>query len=162
MRSEHRGKPSRPGEPERSQHEAPRPAAQRPEGDWGFCLRETVRRLDCSRCETPEAQDTRGAPPCDPAMMVCLWRYADGVGGCASRPMAGACARQLAGIALGGPERPDCRPRSDCRRLPLEACQAVVVPVVRLAGEAGRVRWGHVATEGPQRPGQASRHTARR
>jgi hypothetical protein len=33
---------------------------------------------------------------------------------------------------------------------------------VRLAGEAGLVRLGTVATDGPTRQGNASRHTARR
>ena len=49
---------------------------------------------------------------------------------------------------------------SDFRTLPLEACQDVFVPVVRLAGEAGWVRWGNVATDGTKRQGHASRHKA--
>ena len=62
--------------------------------------------------------------------------------------MALACERPLAFIAMVGQERPDFRTLSDCRTLPLEACKDVFVPVVRLAGEAGLVRLGHVATDG--------------
>jgi transposase len=43
----------------------------------------------------------RGAPPFDPALMVCLLLYAYCVGVCASRKMAQACERHLAFVALG-------------------------------------------------------------
>jgi hypothetical protein len=43
---------------------------------------------------------------------------------------------------------------------PLEACTEVWVPVGRLAGAAGRVPWGQVATDDTPSQGQASRHQA--
>ena len=70
--SEPSGKTYRPWEPERSQHEVQSPAAKLPEGDMVFFLLDTVRRLDLSQFYAPYEQETRGAPPFDPAMMVCL------------------------------------------------------------------------------------------
>jgi hypothetical protein len=51
-------------------------------------------------------------------MMVCLVLSASGVGVLSSRPMALACARTLACMAIVGQDRPDCRTRSDFRQLP--------------------------------------------
>jgi hypothetical protein len=95
-------------------------------------------------------------------MLGCLWLSAYGVGVLASRKSAVAGDRPRACLAMGGQERPDCRTRSDVRTLPREACKDLVVPVVRLAGEAGLVRVGTVAMEGTQRPGKAARPKARR
>jgi transposase len=76
MMGQHTGKTYRPCEPQRSQQEAHSPAAKLPEGDWVFCLLDTVPRLDLRRFYAPYATETRGAPPFDPAMMVCLLLYA--------------------------------------------------------------------------------------
>jgi transposase len=160
MMSEHGGKTYRPWEPERYQHEAQSPAAKLPEGDVVFFLLDTVRRLDLSRFYAPYEQETRGAPPFDPAMMVCLLLYAYCVGVFSSRKIALACERNLAFIAIVGQERPDFRTISDFRKLHLEAFKDVFVHVVRLAGEAGLVRLGNVATDGTKIQGNASRHKA--
>ena len=79
--SEHGGKTSRPWDPQRSQHEAHSPASKLPEGDLVFFLLDAVARLDVSRFYAPYEQETRGAPPFDPAMMVCLLLSAYSVGG---------------------------------------------------------------------------------
>jgi len=158
--SEYSGKTYRPWEPERYQHEAQSPAAKLPEGDLVFFLLDTVRRLDLRRFYVPYEQETRGAPPFDPAMMVCLLLYAYCVGVFSSRKIALACERNLAFIAIVGQERPDFRTISDFRKLHLEAFKDVFVHVVRLAGEAGLVRLGNVATDGTKMQGNASRHKA--
>src|SRR5438132_10347064 len=160
MMSEHSGKTYRPWEPERYQHEAQSPAAKLPEGDVVFFLLDTVRRLDLSRFYAPYEQETRGAPPFDPAMMVCLLLYAYCVGVFSTRKIALACERNLAFIAIVGPERPDFRTISDFRTLHLEAFQDVCVQVVRLAAEAGLVKLGNVSTDGTKIQGNASRHKA--
>src|SRR5438132_2226718 len=160
MMSESGGKTYRRWEPERYQHEAQSPAAKLPEGDLVFFLLDTVRRLDLSRFYAPYEQETRGAPPFDPAMMVCLVLYAYCVGVFSSRKIALACERNLAFIAIVGQERPDFRTISDFRTLHLEAFKDVFVHVVRLAGEAGLVRLGNVATDGTKMQGNASRHKA--
>jgi hypothetical protein len=74
--------------------------------------------------------------------------------------MALACERHLAFLAIVGEDRPDFRTISDFRQLHLEACKAAFVQVVRLAGAAGLVQLGNVATDGTKIQGNASRHKA--
>ena len=158
--SDHGGKTYRPWEPQRYQQEAHSPAAKLPEGDLGFFLLDTVTQLDLSRFYAPYEQETRGAPPFDPAMMVCLWLYAYCVGVFSSRKIAQACERNLAFMAIVGQDRPDFRTLSDFRKLHLDAFMDVFVQVVRLAGEAGLVKLGNVSTDGTKIQGNASRHKA--
>jgi hypothetical protein len=82
------------------------------------------------------------------------------VWGGASRKIAQACERHLAFIAVVGSERPDFRPISDFRKLHLDAFRAVFVQVLRIAGEAGMVKLGNIATDGTKIQGNASRHKA--
>jgi hypothetical protein len=72
MRSDSRGKTSRPWEPQHYRQEAHSPEAQLPEGDLVFFLLDTVPHLDLSRFYAPYEDETRGAPPFDPQMMGCL------------------------------------------------------------------------------------------
>src|SRR5213080_4810797 len=160
MMSEPGGKTYRPWEPERYRHEAQSPASKLPEGDLVFFLIDTVPRLDLRRFYAFYETETRGAPPFDPAMMVCLLLYAYCVGVFSSRKIALACERNLAFLAIVGTERPDFRTISDFRKRHLEAFKDVFVHVVRLAGEAGLVKLGNVSTEGTKIQGNASRHKA--
>src|SRR5881296_4752298 len=160
MMSEQHGKTYRPWDPERYQHEAQSPASKLPEGDLVFFLIDTVPRLNLQRFYAPYEEETRGAPPFDPAMMVCLLLYAYCVGVFSSRKIALACERNLAFLAIVGQERPDFRTISDFRKLHLEAFKDVFVHVVRLAAEAGLVKLGNVATDGTKIQGNASRHKA--
>jgi transposase len=121
---------------------------------------DTVPRLDLSRFYAAYEDETRGAPPFDPQMMVCLLLYAYCVGVFSSRKIAQACERNLAFIAIVGAERPDFRTISDFRKLHLETFCAVFVEVLRIAGEAGLVKLGNVSTDGPKLQGNASRHKA--
>jgi transposase len=158
--SEPGGKTYRHWNPEHYRHEAQSPAGQLPEGDLVFFLLDTVPRLDLQRFYAPYEEETRGAPPFDPAMMVCLLLYAYGVGVFSSRKIALACERHLAFMAIVGQERPDFRTISDFRKQHLEAFKEVFVQVVRLAGEAGLVQLGNVSTDGTKIQGNASRHKA--
>ena len=117
-------------------------------------------KLDLSRFYAFYEDETRGAPPFDPAMMVCLLLYASCVGVFSSRKIAQACERNLAFIAIVGQERPDFRTISDVRKLHLDALRDVFVHVLRVAGAAGRGQLGHVATDGTKLQGNASRHQA--
>jgi transposase len=159
--SEQPEKTYRPWDPERYRHEAQSPAAKLPAGDLVFFLLDTVPQLNLRRFYAPYETEMRGAPPFDPAMLVCLVLYASCVGVFSSRKIAWACERHLAFMAMVGQERPDFRTISDCRKPPLEPCKEVVVQVVRLAGEAGLEQLGNVATDGTKIQGNASRHTAR-
>jgi len=158
--SEHGGKTYRPWDPQCYQQEAHSPASKLPEGDLVFFLLDTVPQLDLHRLYAPYEQETRGAPPFDPAMMVCLLLYAYSVGVFSSRKIALACERNLAFLAIVGQERPDFRTISDFRKWHLAAFKDVFVQVVRLAGEAGLVKLGNVSTDGTKIQGNASRHKA--
>src|SRR2546427_77023 len=147
------GKTYRPWEPQRYRQETHSPEAKLPEGDLVFFLLDTVPQLDVSRFYAPYETETRGAPPFDPAMMVCLLLYAYCVGVFSSRKIALACERNLAFIAIVGQERPDFRTISDFRTLHLEAFKDVFVPVVRLAGEAVAVRLGEPSAPSRSRSG---------
>ena len=158
--SESGGKTYRPWEPQRYQQQAHSPASKLPEGDLVFFLLDSVPQLDLGRFYAPYEQETRGAPPFDPAMMVCLLLYAYSVGVFSRRTIALACERHLAFLAIVGQERPDFRTISDVRTWHLEACKDVFVQGIRLASEAGLVQWGNVSTDGTTIQGHASRHTA--
>jgi transposase len=160
MMSEHGGKTYRPWAPQHYRQEAHSPEAKLPEGDLVFFLLDTVPQLELRRFYAPYEHETRGAPPYDPAMMVCLLLYAYCVGVFSSRKIALACERNLAFIAIVGPDRPDFRTISDFRKLHLEAFKDVFVQVVRLAAEAGLVKLGNVSTDGTKIQGNASRHKA--
>ena len=125
--SERGEKTYRPWEPERYRQDAHSPTAKLPEGDLVFFLLDTVPQLELSRFYAPYEHETRGAPPYDPAMLVCLLLYAYCVGVFSSRKIALACERNLAFIAIVGPERPDFRTISDFRKLHLEAFKDVFV-----------------------------------
>jgi transposase len=160
MMSDARGKTYRPWEPQHYRHEAHSPEAKLPQDDLVFFVLDTVPRLDLSRFYAVYEEETRGAPPFDPQMMVCLLLYAYCVGVFSSRKIAQACERNLAFIAIVGAERPDFRTISDFRKLHLAAFCDVFVEVLRIAGEAGLVKLGNVSTDGTKLQGNASRHKA--
>ena len=101
------GKTYRLWAPQRYRDEVHSPATKLPEGDLVFFLLDTVPQLDLHRFYAPYEDETRGAPPFDPAMMVCLLLYAYCVGVFSSRKIAQACERNLAFIAIVGTERPE-------------------------------------------------------
>src|SRR4029453_18999930 len=123
--SEPHGKTYRLWEPQRYRDEVHSPATKLPEGDVVFFLLDLVPQLDVRRFYAPYEDETRGAPPFDPALMVCLLLSPFCGGVCGSRKMAQACERHLAFVALVGTERPDCRTISDFRQLHLEAFRDV-------------------------------------
>jgi hypothetical protein len=100
MMGQHDGKTYRPWEPQRYQQEAHSPAAKLPEGDLVFFLLDTGPRLALRRFYAPYAPEPRGAPPFDPALMVCLLLSAYCVGVFSSRKIALACERNLAFLAI--------------------------------------------------------------
>ena len=158
--SEPSRKTYRPWEPQRYRQEAQSPDAKLPEGDLVFFVLDTVPKLDLSRFYALYEDETRGGPPFDPAMMVCLLLYAYCVGVFSSRKIALACERNLAFMAIVGEDRPDFRTISDFRKLHLKTFKAAFVQVVRLAGAAGLVQLGNVSTDGTKIQGNASRHRA--
>jgi hypothetical protein len=79
--SEPQRKTSRSWEPPRYRQDAQSPDAKLPEGDGVFFLLDLVPQLDVRRFYAPYEEKTRGAPPFDPAMMVCLLLSASCGGG---------------------------------------------------------------------------------
>src|SRR5436305_10217370 len=141
------GKAYRPWTPELYAQQAHAPAAKLPEEDLVFSLLDVVPTLDLSTIHAFYQDETRGAPPFDPAMMTCLLLYAYCVGVFSSRKIAQACERNLAFLAIVGADRPDFRTLSLFRKTHLDAFADVFVQVLRLAHAAGLVRLGTIATE---------------
>jgi transposase len=154
------GKAYRPWNPETYAQQAHAPAAQLPEDDLVFFLLDVVPTLDLAPIHATYQDETRGAPPFDPAMMTCLLLYAYCVGVFSSRKIAQACDRNLAFLAIVGIDRPDFRTISLFRKNHLDAFADVFVQVLRLAQAAGLVRLGTIAVDGTKVQGNASRHKA--
>jgi transposase len=154
------GKAYRPWTPELYAQQAHAPATKLPEDDLVFFLLDVVPTLDLARIHAVYQDETRGAPPFDPALMTCLLLYAYCVGVFSSRKIAHACERNLAFLAIVGPDRPDFRTISLFRKNHLDAFADVFVQVLRLARAAGLVRLGAIAVDGTKLQGNASRHKA--
>src|SRR3954451_21326785 len=154
------GKSYRPWTPHLYAHQAHSPADKLPEDDLVFFLLDVVPKLNLAAIHAVYQDETRGAPPFDPAMMVCLLLYAYCVGVFSSRKIAQACERNLAFLAIVGTERPDFRTISLFRKHHLDAFADVFVQVLRLAQAAGLVRLGTIAVDGTEVQGNASRHKA--
>jgi transposase len=154
------GKAYRPWSPETYVQQAHAPAAQLPEDDLVFFLLDVVPTLDLAPIHATYQDETRGAPPFDPAMMTCLLLYAYCVGVFSSRKIAQACERNLAFLAIVGTDRPDFRTISLFRKTHLDAFAEVFVQVLRLAQAAGLVCLGTIAVDGTKVQGNASRHKA--
>src|SRR3989440_11348265 len=154
------GKKYRPWDPEAFANHTYTANDRLPEDDLVFFLLDAIPQLDLAPFYASYEVEKRGAPPYDPGMMATLLFYAYGVGVFSSRKIALACERNLAFLAIVGPQRPDFRTISDFRKQHLEAFTDVFVHVVRLAREAGLVKLGNVSTDGTKIQGNASRHKA--
>jgi transposase len=159
MNDPHR-KTYRPWQPQLYRLQAHAPDAKLPEDDLVFFLIDLVPHLDLRKFYAPYEVETRGAPPFDPAMMVCLLLYGYCLGVRSSRKIALACERNLAFLAIVGVERPDFRTISDFRKLHLEAFIDTFTDVLCLAKAAGLIQLGVLATDGTKMAGDASRHKA--
>lgn len=155
-----RRKKYRPWNPEAYSQQDFRPTDRLGEDDLVFFLLDTVPQLDLDSFYASYELETRGQPPFDPTMLVCLLLYSYCVGVYSSRKIAQACERNLAFLAIVGDDRPDFRTISDFRKEHLRHLAALFVQVLRLAAEAGMVRLGNLAFDGSKFTGQASRHKA--
>jgi transposase len=135
-------------------------AAKLPEDDLVFFFLDVIPTLDLSAFYASYEVETRGAPPFDPAMLVCLLLYSYCVGVYSSRKIAKACERNLAFLAIVGNDRPDFRTISDFRKGHLRLFADVFIQVVRLAAELGMVALANVAFDGSKFKANASRHKA--
>jgi transposase len=154
------GKAYRPWTPDLYAQLAHAPAAKLPDDDLVFFLLDVVPKLDLTPIHAFYQDETRGAPPFDPAMMTGLLLYSYCVGVYSSRKIAAACERNLAFLAIVGTDRPDFRTINLFRKNHLDAFADVFVQVLRLAAAAGLVRLGTIAVDGTKIQGNASRHKA--
>src|SRR5438552_7094481 len=150
----------RPWNPQAYRHDIYSPDDRLPEDDLVFFLLDLVPQLDLEDFYASYEVETRGAPPFEPALLVCLLLYAYCLGVYSSRKIARACERNLAFLAIVGDDRPDFRTISDFRKEHGAAFATVFTQVLRLAHEAGLVHLGLWATDGSKFPGNASRHKA--
>jgi transposase len=155
-----RRKKYRPWDPEAYAQQAFSPTDRLPEDDLVFFLLDTVPQLDLDAFYASYEVETRGQPPFDPTMLVCLLLYSYCIGVYSSRKIAKACERNLAFLAIVGDDRPDFRTISDFRKEHLQHLGALFVQVLKLAAAAGMVRLGNVSFDGSKFTGQASRHKA--
>jgi len=146
--------------PEAYAQQALSPADRLPEDDLVFFLLDVVPQLDLDAFYESYELETRGQPPFDPTMLVCLLLYSYSVGVYSSRKIAQACERNLAFLAMVGNDRPDFRTISDFRKEHLKLLAGLFVQVLKLAAAAGMVRLGNLAFDGSKFTGQASRHKA--
>ena len=158
--SQPRRKKYRPWNPQAYAHLTVTPASRLSEGDLVFFLLDAVPRLDLQPFYASYEVETRGQPPYDPALLVCLLLYSYCVGVYSSRKIARACERNLAFLAIVGDDCPDFRTISDFRAGQLDAFAELFVQVLRLAAEAGLVQLGNLAFDGSKFQGNASRHKA--
>jgi transposase len=150
----------RPFNPEENRRASYSPDQALGEDDLVFFLLDVLDHIDLSAFYVRYQDELRGAPPCEPAMMVCLLLYSYCVGTFSSRKIANACERNLAFIAIVGDEPPDFRTISDFRKDNLEAFKEVFLEVLRLAAEAGLIGLGNVSFDGSKFKADASRHKA--
>jgi transposase len=150
----------RPWEPQAYRQQAFAPDQRVPEDDLVFFLLDLLPQLDLEDFYASYEVETRGAPPFEPAMLVCLLLYSYCVGVYSSRKIARACERNLAFLAIVGSDRPDFRTISDFRKEHLGRLAQLFVQVLQLAAAAGMIRLGNLAFDGSKFTGQASRHKA--
>ncbi len=156
------GKTYRPWQPQRYRQQAHSPASKLPEGDLVFFLLDVVPKVDVSQFYAPYEQETRGGPPFDPAMMVCLLLYAYCVGVFSSRKIALACERNLAFMAIVGEDRPDFRTISDFRKLHLEAFREDIEALVTHAYQQDEAEEAALGSRrGDELPAELARREAR-
>jgi transposase len=155
-----RRKKYRPWNPAAYAQQAFRPAERLPEDDLVFFLLDVVPQLNLDPFYASYEVETRGQPPFDPALLVCLLLYSYSVGVFSSRKIAIACERNLAFLTIVGDDRPDFRTISAFRKEHLGRLPGLFHQVLKLAHETGLVQLGLWATDGSKLPGNASRHKA--
>jgi len=131
-----------------------------PAGHLAHFVRELVREeLDLSGI-VEVYDDERGQPPYHPVMMTALLLYAYCQGVYASRRIAQACEQRLDFMAVTALAQPDFRTISDFRKRHLAALSGLFTQVLKLCGQAGLVKLGHVALDGTKIKANASKHKA--
>src|SRR5215207_10561226 len=86
------------------------PEGRLPPDDLVFFLLDLMPHLDLEDFYASYEVETRGAPPFEPALLLCLLLYSYSVGVYSSRKIARACERNLAFLAIVGDDPPTSAP----------------------------------------------------
>ncbi|MFQ5490599.1 MAG: IS1182 family transposase [Phycisphaerae bacterium] len=151
----------RPWNPDQHYLLPPSPADWLPENDLVYMVLDVVGGLNLSAITNKyESGDGRGFPPYHPRMMVTLLLYSYTQGCFSSRRIMRRCERDAAYRVIVHDDAPDFRTISDFRKLHLAELEGLFVQVLRLCGQAGLVKLGHVSLDGTKIKANASRHKA--
>ncbi|MHB8577681.1 MAG: IS1182 family transposase [Dehalococcoidia bacterium] len=131
-----------------------------PDGDLAYFIPEMVAELDLAAIFAPYERERRGYPPYHPQMLVGLLLYAYARGVYSSRRIALACSDSVGFMVVTARQTPDFRTIAAFRKRHLATLAGLFGQVLKLAGEAGLVKLGHVALDGTKVHANASRHKA--
>jgi transposase len=129
------------------------------EGHLACFFVELREALDFSAILKAYTQES-GQPPYHPVMMVLLLMYAYARGIRSSREIERRCETDIAFRYLTGGERPDHDTVCSFRVRHLEAFRALFVDTLRLAGQSGLKKLGHLSVDGSKWKANASKHKA--
>ena len=150
----------RPCAPDQSLLFPPSPRDWLPEGHLAFFIADTVAALDLGPLYAPYEGDGRRNQPFDPQMLVTVLLYAYATGTFSSRRIARKLEEDVAYRVLAAGNFPAHRTIAEFRQQHLAAFEALFVPVVQVAREAGVVRLGALAVDGSKVKANASKHKA--
>jgi len=131
-----------------------------PEGHLAFLIADTVATLDLTAFYAPYDGDGRRNQPFDPQMMVTVLLYAYAPGTFSSRRIARKLEEDVAYRVLAAGNFPAHRTIAEFRQQYVAAFEALFVPVVQIAREAGVVQLGALAVDGSKVKANASKHKA--
>jgi len=127
-----------------------------PEDHLARFIDKVVNGLDLSKIISYYEEESRGAPPYDPIMMVKVRMYADSVGRPSSRVIEKSMIDDVGFRFLGAGNFPDFRTISDFRKIHHEALADLFNQVLSLCELAGLVKMGTVAIDGVKVKANAS------
>ncbi len=131
-----------------------------PEGHLAYFVDETVDQLDLKAIRAVYEDESRGAPPYHPALLVKILLYGYCKGLPSSRKLARACEEDIGFRVLAANTTPDFRTLSDFRKRHLPALKGLFLQVLKLCQRAGLVKLGHVSLDGTKIKANASKHKA--
>jgi len=132
-----------------------------PESHLAHFISDVVDSLDLSTIYSVyETGGGRGQPPYHPGMMTKLILYAYCTGKPSSRKVEQATYDQVPFRFLAAEQHPDHDTIANFRTRHLQALADIFYQVLRIGGEAGLVKLGHVAVDGSKIKANASKHKA--
>ncbi len=151
----------RPYAPEQAYLLPPSPHEWLPKEHLAYFVLDLVKALDVSRITAHYEREERGFPPHDPRMMLALLIYGYCSGVRSSRQIETKTHEDVPFRILAGGQHPDHTCVSECRRIHLDEFVRLFGEILGLCRQAGLVKLGHVAVDGPKVKANASKHKRR-